>query len=213
VEWFGTGWLTTTEYYFKEAFIYMISTKIQDQFIAKVDASKLVNLNYVKDVCERLFKYVQLFNEMPEDNVILWRRPIADIHIINEFASFVLPSSMRIDAADRSWTNLLDMPKCLKESEVKSLTYDDFMNCQIKFRNLFKKSVNDNFSTLADRRKPVNLSDNINYLSVNGKSYNFGDAYVPLPVVKEVGYFDHLNMHWNISSDEILSEFVSKIQF
>jgi hypothetical protein len=112
--------------------------------------------DYVLNLLKQIFAYLDVFNALGEYAVQVFDIPLTDIPVLKEFSDFVIPKSVKIDAADLDCVEMLEAPT-LKIS--KSMSYADYLNTLMDFRSLFKSDLTNDVVKLADLRKVVSWSE------------------------------------------------------
>lgn len=205
----------------KQVVSYSMKEILLKDLISKVKSDKKINLGNntdkeVASIVEELLEYVDLFNSLDSEATALDGYSLTDLTIINEFAQFIQPASIRFNIS----TYLTQELKANVDSNFKfnKLAFEE---CQSKFRNLFKKDAVTDRTSVSDLRKHVNLTDIIDKVAYpciqKQDSYMFvsrylNEAYIP--------YFISLDLsllfkegYYNSNSRMMIKDYLSNYRF
>lgn len=195
---------------------------LKSKFIDRVYSCKKIILNKdgaidrkeTERIVSNLFDYIMLFNSdvTVNSNTILGGKSWNEIPVLNEIKDFIIPNSVRYDPSDRAWTDLLLNRIAEKEIDVKSLSYQGYIESMILFRSLFKMTISEDFCYLSDIKKDLSLADVIAKSVRDEKCIYNSTPFIPL-YIKGVVELDDSAIHYNYFIDDMISDYMLSINW
>lgn len=181
---------------------------------AKVSVPKDEKGDYVERTLISILDYIDYFNALGEYAVQVFDIPLEEIPILNEFKDFVLPKSVKINAADLDCVEMLIQPDIKVK---KGMNYADYLNKLMDFRSLFKEDISNNVVKLSDLRKAVSWSEIrdvacYQFESDEGKVFfaHEGDnPFVPIQLTPTMAG-TMKSRYFNITLNEMLDDYLEK---
>lgn len=180
---------------------------------------KISDTEVNKIVCN-LFGYLQLFNSLTENSIMLWGRSINDIDVPNEFADFVWPSSVKFDPADPKAQELLIRTKP-DPTWHDQFTLTDYIDTLSRWRRIFKKDLANDMTSLGSLKKAVSLNDvrdkvspaSISDDGVNGYARYIDQPFIPIPILLWVGDLWKKDVYFNSDYNSVIDEYIAIKRF
>lgn len=189
-----------------------------DQMVSKISAQKKISVSQtnIKENVVKMWSYIKYFNSIDEHTQSLFNNA-TDIELVKipkEFKDFIVPAAVRFDPADLRSSNL-----ALKD-EVKPdhLNLLDFVNLCDEIRGYFKKDSNQDMISLAELKKPVNLTSIIDKASSTVKDspiykVNYGNQiYFPIRLKTGLDYL-YEDRHFNSTEDSLVKDYLAQFRF
>lgn len=195
----------------------IITDATVEQLINRVKVCSKIRIveSDVETTVKTLLKYVDYFNTLGAYDTRALNRDLEDVEIINEIAPFIIPRSVRLSISDINSTDLLVRPS-VEDIDKVVLSYDDFMNAQIKFRGYFKKDVKSDFKKLSSLKVDESLANVLSRMAVECdgqvKVRYISDAYVPVLLHENTGFF-YRSQYFNATATEVLKDYLAPIVF
>jgi hypothetical protein len=137
----------------------ILEDHIKRRVVARAISSAKIRVDEgkINTIVNEIFEYLKLFNTLDEFSSRYLGRDLDKIEIVQELSIFVIPSSVRLIPSDRKTLDVL-----VKEEDTsfeESASYADFIDWQIKWRNLFKKDITSNMVSLGSLKVPKSLAE------------------------------------------------------
>lgn len=167
--------------------------------------------SYLTWLVSRILNYIKYFNNLKEDTNKAFAEGVSldELFIIDEFAEFIQPRSIRYDASDKETVDLR-----LRDDKVEDeslLNEAEWVKLQNKFRSLYKMKTDDRTQSIASLRRHVSLGDVIKKVSINEKVriFEVDGSYIPIPVNTALGCL-FTDDYFNSDIDKVLRNWVRK---
>lgn len=186
------------------------------KMLERFKASAKIRVNWYHDgkptedakLINRLLVYINYFNHVNEDTTLIFDRPLEDITVINEFVDFLRPLSVRVNVLDRRGKNLIYPPRNAPNYQVKGLSYDEFENLQIRFRNILRKDADQDRTSLASAMKPMNIYDILDSVSVKSMCASYDKPYIPTVINEAVGELFIEGRYYLVTESQIIEDYI-----
>lgn len=167
----------------------------------------------------RIFEYIDYFNSLSDLSTMVFDVEFSKIPILNEFKDFMIPASVKMNAADLNCEEMLIKP------EVKNLdtfSLNEYLDLCLDFRSLFKKDLTDNVTSLDSFRKNVSWSEVANKacysftVEEDGTEtvdlfvhYNSDVPFIPVQISSFItgGY---KSRYWNFTVTEVINDYLTR---
>lgn len=164
----------------------------------------------VQETVNSLMRYIKLFNSTGAyDNRILGR-DFSEIDVIDEFAIFLTPRSVRLTASDLNNTDLLVRTE-KDPVDAATLSYEDFVNLQLKFRGYFKKDSKVDVTNLATVKVDESLTNILPRAAVEVEGdlmvRYVSEPFIPIVLSREVSYF-YRNEYFNSTAEQVVADYL-----
>lgn len=195
----------------------VITNEFKQKFADRVEACSKVKVKRedVLEVVNKLFSYVEKFNSLGAYDVRVLNREVQDILIVDEFARFITPRTIRDTISDLNSTDILVRPKWNDIDDIV-LSYDDFMNYQIKFRGFFKKDIKESMSNLATIKADETISNISSRFAVQIgdqlRCRHIDQPYIPIIVDPRYAFLKR-EEYFNSTSEELLTDYLTPVIF
>jgi hypothetical protein len=199
----------------KVADIYIESERFLKMYASRAAAQKKISRKpeEVEKVVRRIFDYIKYINGLPEDTTIVLDHQLSDWPILNEFRDFIMPNTVRYEAGNRLFSDVLIHSEPYG-GDVSQLSYSEYVDLLSEFRNFFKKDASDGKVMLDTLRVDKSFED----VRAVGACcwhkmychYN-GDAFIPVPL-KCLNVLVR-NTYLNASDVEVVSDYLSRLFF
>lgn len=172
---------------------------------------RVVNINYNNPfyVIPRYMKYIYYFGSITEFQTRILGKDFDEIFILEEFAPFIPPLTVRYVPSLYWATDLLK--RCSVDDS--SLEYEEFVRLQNHIRRWFKKDAQSGLVSLASIKVHKSLNDVLPLVVYKGKVSYDDKAFVPLEIYDaamgnlfEADYF-------NAKADKVLRQFIAEMKF
>lgn len=166
-----------------------------------------------------IFNYINFWNSYTPDVTTIENRDVEDILIPEEFKDFIIPNSVRYEAGDRVYSDLLVRPEfqCVDKDDKFDYDYNEYLDACHAFRGLFKRDFNSGYVSLASLRVDKSFE---NVRAVSGiydpNSSEVICHYMSSPFIAlELANWSMFvrPLYFNATASEVLDNYVAKISF
>lgn len=182
----------------------------QEAMVKRVEATKKYKADDVEKTVKRLVKYITYFNSLDQYTTRTLNHDLGDIPVLNELKDFIYPLIVRVNVLDIRCKNLVIKTSGFSDNDINGLSFDEFLNLQMKFRGYFKSDISSNITPLADIMKPVNLFDILDHVSCSKLCKSSGDLYYPVEVDECVKHLFVDNLYFTTSESDVVDEYLNK---
>lgn len=197
--------------------IYAASDEFINAYASRALAQKKTSRksNEVEDVVRKIFGYIKYFNGQPENTTMISGHELSNWPILNEFKDFIMPNTVRYEAGNRLFNDVLVHSELIKDDpENPKFSYSEYVNLLSEFRNFFKKDATDGKVMLDTLRVDKSFED----VRAVGARYGeevlchyVGDAFIPVPL-KCLDVFVK-DAYLNASDVEVVSDYLARLFF
>lgn len=190
----------------QECLIPKVRSNLKIRLNDRFDKDKKVIYDEVRDKVSLLFSYIQFFNSLPEDTVIIDGHPIEDWKILNEFKDFLVPNSVRYESGNRTYVDLL-----IRETYEFTPNFNEYSDLISRFRNFFKKDANDQFVSLASIRINRSFEEVRHLITLHDMVRYMDNPYIPIQVLNGVECL-FSNFYFNSDIEQVVQHYVANLQ-
>lgn len=206
---------------------------LEEQLPAVVDATKRNNAaklgssknrtvdgNKINDVITAIIPYLRLFNSLEARTTWVEEMKCStiEIQILNEFAPFILPASVKFNPSSDNSVDLLLRENFNSDEGLGSKTkysIEEFERLQSHIRRWWNRSGRENTVSLASLRTDKSLADVLPRVVVeDGVAYS-DTPFVPLNLVDEGRFMENFfnEYEYTANARKVLVRFISKMDF
>lgn len=212
----------------------MILEKPQfESMIARVNALKKTKVEEkeIRRIMTGVFNAIDQFNVLlSEYNKRFWDYDLSEIPVLNEFKDFVLPASVKVNAADVQCKDLIDReqtyltyPMEKKQNLLDVIqvinSLSSYLDLLAEFRGIFRSDSTSNITYLSELKKNVSLSEissKCAYLmeGIDGNDhwfchYSFDTPFISVPL--RSNYWQCFkDYYWNADVNDVLNVYIEK---
>lgn len=199
---------------------------ICDKLADKAFSQKKINvreLSEVQGIVKIICDHIDYFNSLATDTCMIADHQLSDWVILNEFADFIYPNSIRYESGNRIYVDLLD------RTQVKGFKpdYQKYLMALSRFRGLFKRDALSEITNLANLRMDKSFEEVRARICVNCSAANvvtkskdksselvryLDIPFYPIPV-KGLFNFVDASIYFTASKTDIINDYISNMKF
>lgn len=200
-----------------------LSKKIADKAFSQKKIS-VKNEKDVEDIVSKIIDHIRYFNSLEADTAMIDNHPLADWVVLNEFAQFIYPNSVRYESGNRIYKDLLSRPEAKEGFKVN---FQEYIMALSRFRGLFKKDALTEVTNLSNLIVDKSFEEVRPYISVSTSTSDIlvtpendnknmvrylDNPFVPIPV-KGLFNFVDASIYFTASYTDVLLDYISDMSF
>lgn len=204
-----------------------IKISLSTEIAKKAFSQKKINVKSekdVEDIVSKIINHIRYFNSLEADVAIIDNHPLSDWVILNEFAQFVYPNSVRYESGNRIYRDLLFRPEAKESFKVD---FQEYIMALSRFRGLFKKDALSEITNLSNLRVDKSFEEIRPFISVSTSTSDIlvtpendnknmvrylDNPFIPVPV-KGLFNFVDASIYFTASYTDVVLDFISNMTF
>jgi hypothetical protein len=185
-----------------------------------INSKKKIKDNNVDKYVNVVMNYIEFFNSLDEFKTSIDGRVFSDVMILNEFAPWILPRSVRFDPSNISTKDLLVRPVI----DDFKFNYEEYVLACNNIRRCFKSDISGNVTNLDSLRIHKSLNDVMPYITIEMKDVPHDDefpvygvrymntSFIPIEVDSSLECLFR-NDYFNAEANILIADYINYMNF